>query len=257
MRFGVIAYLMALLLVPVGLIFHRTFENGFSPVWEALKEPNATHAFKVTLQVAVIGTIGNTLFGVLVAILMVRHSFPGKRLLGAFIDIPVAVSPVVTGLALILIYGRFQAIGGWLFDRGIQIIFSIPGMVMATMFVALPLVARAVIPVLEEVGTDQEQAARTLGAGPFQIFRRITLPSIKWALLYGVVLTLARSLGEFGAVAVVSGRIKGKTQTLPLYVQERFENFDFVGAYAAALVLAFIAIVILVVINLVKPKELV
>ena len=248
-------YLAFLLVLPVGLVFWRTFQDGFAPVWQSLMQPNALHAFKVTLQVGVIAVIANTVFGLVAATLIVRHTFPGKRILNAFIDLPVAVSPVVTGLALILVYGRFSPAGGWLAERGITIIFALPGMVIATIFVALPLVARAVIPVLEEIGTDQEQAARTLGAGPFQTWRRITLPAIRWALAYGVVLTLARSLGEFGAVAVVSGRLVGKTQTLTLYVQERFEGFDIAGAYAASFVLALLAIVILVAINLLRPKE--
>jgi sulfate transport system permease protein len=255
LRFTALAYLAFLLILPVGLVFWRTFENGIAPVWDALTEPNAVHAFKVTVQVAAFAVVCNTVFGIIAAILIVRHEFPGKRLLTAFIDLPVAVSPVVVGLALILIYGRFEPIGGWLADRGFDVIFSLPGMVMATIFVSLPLVARALIPVLEEVGTDQEQAAHTLGAGPFQTFRRITIPSIRWALSYGIVLTLARSLGEFGAVAVVSGRLVGQTQTTTLYVQERFEGFDVTGAYAAAFLLALIAIVILIAINVVRPKE--
>ena len=255
LRSVAVTYLLFLLVLPVGLVFWRTFETGFPPVWEALTQPNALHAFKVTLQVAVVAVVLNTLFGVMVALLVVRHEFPGKRVLNAFIDLPVAVSPVVVGLALILVYGRFGPVGGWLAERGFDIIFAMPGMVMATIFVSLPLVARAVIPVLEEVGTEQEQAAQTLGAGPFQTFRRITLPSIRWALAYGVVLTLARSLGEFGAVAIVSGRLVGQTQTMTLYVQERFEGFDVMGAYAAAFLLALIAIVILVTINVVRPRE--
>lgn len=255
LRWSVLAYLLLLLVLPLGVVSWRTFENGVAPVWDALSEPNAVHAFKVTLQVAVLAVVANTVFGVLVAILLVRHQFPGKRVLNAFVDLPVAVSPVVTGLALILVYGRFSIAGGWLADRGVDVIFALPGMVMATMFVSLPLVARAVMPVLQEVGTEQEQASQTLGAGPFQTFRRITLPSIRWALAYGVVLTLARSLGEFGAVAVVSGRLVGKTQTTTLYVQERFEGFDITGAYAASFLLALLAIVILVVINVVRPKE--
>jgi sulfate/thiosulfate transport system permease protein len=255
LRSTALAYLAFLLVLPIALVFWRTFKNGVVPVWEALTQPNAAHAFTVTLQVAVLAVICNTVFGVVVAVLVVRHDFPGKRLLNAFIDLPVAVSPVVTGLALILVYGRFEPIGGWLMRHGINVIFALPGMVIATIFVSLPLVARAVIPVLEEIGTEQEQAAWTLGAGPVQTYRRITLPAIRWALAYGVVLTLARSLGEFGAVAVVSGRLVGRTQTLTLFVQERFEGFDIAGAYAASFLLAFIAIVILVAINVIRPKE--
>jgi sulfate transport system permease protein len=255
LRLIALVYLAFLLVLPVALVFWRTFQNGVPSVGAAVTAPNAMHAFKVTIQVAVVAVICNTVFGVVAALLLVRHDFPGKRLLNAFIDLPVAVSPVVTGLALILVYGRFEPIGGWLARHGLNVIFALPGMVIATMFVSVPLVARAVIPVLEEVGTEQEQAARTLGAGPFQTYRRITQPAIRWALAYGVVLTLARSLGEFGAVAVVSGRLVGRTQTLTLYVQERFEGFDIVGAYAASFVLALIAIIILVAINVIRPKE--
>ena len=255
LRLVAVAYLALMLMIPVGLVFWQTFEHGAAPVWEALVQPNAVHAFKVTLEVALLAVVCNTVFGVLLAVLLVRHEFPGKRLLGAFIDLPVAVSPVVAGLALILVYGRFEPVGGWLARHGLQVIFAVPGMVLATIFVSLPLVARAVIPVLEEVGTEQEQAARTLGAGAFQTFRRITLPSIRWALAYGVVLALARSLGEFGAVAVVSGRIVGETQTLTLFVQERFEGFDFVGANAAALLLAVVAIVLIAAINIIRPAN--
>lgn len=255
LRSTALLYLAFLLVLPVALVFRRTFEHGVSPVWAALTAPNAVHALTVTLQVALLAVLANTVFGVMAALLVVRHEFPGKRLLNAFIDLPVAVSPVVTGLALILIYGRFEPIGGWLFRHGVNVIFALPGMVIATIFVSLPLVARAVIPVLTEIGTEQEQAARTLGAGVFQTFRRITLPSIRWALAYGVVLTLARCIGEFGAVAVVSGRLVGRTQTVTLYVQERFEGFDIAGAYAASFLLALIAIVILVTINVIRPKE--
>ena len=255
LRSTALVYLLFLLILPVGLVFWRTFEGGLGPVWDSLTQPNAIHAFKVTLQVGLVAVVCNTIFGLTAALLIVRAEFPGKRILNALIDLPVAVSPVVTGLALILIYGRFAPVGSWLSERGFDVIYALPGMIIATIFVALPLVARALIPVLEEIGTDQEQAARTLGAGPIQTFHRITLPGIRWALAYGVVLALARSLGEFGAVAVVSGRLVGKTQTLTLYVQERFEGFDIAGAYAASFVLALIAVVILVAITVLRPKE--
>jgi sulfate transport system permease protein len=255
MRIVALAYLAFLLMIPVGLIVWRTFENGFGPVWDALSSPLATHALTVTLQVALIAVVANTVFGVVVSLLLVRHEFPGKRLLNTFIDLPLAVSPVIVGLALILVYGRLEPVGGWFYDRGIDIIFSVPGMVMATIFVSLPLVVRAVVPVLEEIGMEQEQAAWTLGASPAQTFRRITLPAIRWGLAYGVVLTLARCLGEFGAVAVVSGRVRGETQTLTLFVEERFQNFDAQAAYAASFALAAVAVVALVAMNVFRPKE--
>jgi sulfate transport system permease protein len=188
-------------------------------------------------------------------VLLARHRFPGRGALNALIDLPLAVSPVVVGLALILVYGRFEPIGGFLDDHGVKIIFSLPGMVLATIFVSLPLLARELVPVLQEIGVEQEQAAWTLGASGLQTFRRITLPAIRWALAYGVILTLARALGEFGAVAVVSGGLVGKTQTLTLYVQQEFQNFDPIGAYSASFVLAVIAIAALIVINVLRPKE--
>jgi sulfate transport system permease protein len=250
-----LGYLTVLVGVPVGLIFWRTFEHGVSPVVEALTDPSVLHAFKVTGIVAFWAVLLNTVFGVGVAILLVRHRFPGRRLLSVLIDLPIAVSPVVVGLALVLVYGRFAPIGGWLDHHGIKVIFAYPGMVLATMFVSLPLVVREVAPVLEEIGIEQEQAAWTLGANSVQTFRRVTLPAIRWALAYGVVLTLARSLGEYGAVAVVSGRLIDRTQTATLVVEERFQNFDQTTAYAVSVTLAIVAIMILVLINVLRPKE--
>jgi sulfate transport system permease protein len=235
-----LVYLLLLLVLPVGLICWRTFEHGLGAFLAALSSPNAVHAFAVTLSVAVWAVLANTVFGIGTAILLVRHHFPGKRVLGALIDLPLAVSPVVVGLALILVYGRFAPVGGWLERHGLQIIFSLPGMVLATIFVSLPLVVRAIVPVLEEMGEDQELAAHTLGASRWQTFRRITVPGIRGALGYGVVLCLARALGEYGAVAVVSGRLVGQTQT---------------AAFATATVLALIAIVILLLTRLLRPKE--
>ena len=250
-----LAYLLMLLVVPVGIVFFRTFRDGFSPFWDAVTTSQAQHAFRVTVEVALFAVVGNTLFGLVAAVLLARHRFPGRGALNALIDLPLAVSPVVVGLALILVYGRFEPIGGFLDDHGIKIIFSLPGMVLATIFVSLPLLARELVPVLQEIGVEQEQAAWTLGASGLQTFRRITLPAIRWALAYGVILTLARALGEFGAVAVVSGGLVGKTQTLTLYVQQEFQNFDPIGAYSASFVLAVIAIAALIVINVLRPKE--
>ncbi len=254
LRVVALAYLTVLLLVPLGLVFWRTFEHGVAPVWHSLTTPAALHAFRVSVIVAFWAVLLNTIFGVGAALLLVRHRFPGKRLFSALIDLPIAVSPVVVGLALILVYGKFSPPGGFLQHHGFQVIFALPGMVLATVFVSLPLVVREVAPVLTEIGIEQEQAAWTLGAGRFQAFRRITLPAIRWALGYGVVLTLARALGEFGAVAVVSGRLVGKTQTATLLVDESFQNFDQATAYAVSVALALIAIVILVVVNLMRPE---
>jgi sulfate transport system permease protein len=248
-------YLAALLVLPVGLVGWRTFAHGVGPVWDALTQPGAVHAFRLTVVIAVCAVIGNTLFGVTAAVLLVRHRFPGRRILNALVDLPLAVSPVVVGLAIILVYGRNTGVGGWFGDRGMHIVFATPGMVLATIFVSLPLVVREVAPVLEEIGTEQEQAAWTLGASSRQAFRRVTLPAIRWAVAYGVVLTLARGLGEYGAVAVVSGRLVGKTQTATLFVEERFQNFDQPAAFAMSFALAAIAVIVLLAINLIRPKE--
>jgi sulfate transport system permease protein len=253
LRFVVLVYLALLLVVPVGLIAYRTFADGTQPVIDALTSDDFTHALKVTLVVAIWAVVLNTIFGVGAALLLVRGRFRGKRILSAIIDLPLAVSPVVVGLALILVYGRFAPAGGWLERHGVQVIFSTPGMVLATVFVSLPLVVRATVPVLEELGDEQEQAAHTLGASRWATFRRITLPGIRWALAYGIVLCLARALGEYGAVAVVSGRIVGQTQTLTLYVEQEFNNFDQPGSYAAATVLALIAVIALLVTKLLRP----
>ena len=255
LRLVALGYLTFLLVLPVGLVCWRTFQDGVGPVVDALTDPSVLHAFRITGIVAFWTVLLNTVFGVGLAILLVRHTFPGRRLLNAVVDLPLAVSPVVVGLALVLVYGRFSTLGGWLDDQGVQVIFALPGMVLATVFVSLPFVVREVAPVLEEVGIEQEQAAWTLGASPVQAFRRVTLPAIRWALAYGVVLTLARALGEFGAVAVVSGRLVDKTQTVTLIVEERFQNFDEATAYASSVALAAIAVGILVVLNLVRPKE--
>jgi sulfate transport system permease protein len=255
LRAVALGYLALLLVLPLWLVTWRTFGHGLGPVWDALSDPSTVHAFKITAIVAFFTVVANTVFGVGVALVLVRRDFFGKRALNALIDLPLAVSPVVVGLALILIYGRFEPVGGWLAGHGLQVIFALPGMVLATVFVSLPLVVREVAPVLQEIGTDQEQAAWTLGATRLQAFRRVTLPSIRWALAYGVVLTLARALGEYGAVAVVSGRLVGRTQTVTLLVEQRFQNFDQPGAYAASFALALLAVAALVLINVLRPKE--
>ena len=248
-------YLLFLLVLPVGLIGWRTVSHGLSPVARALATPEAIHAFEVTGSVAIWSVLANTLFGVGTAVLLVRHRFPGRRVLNALIDLPLAVSPVVVGLALILVYGGLTPAGGFLERHGFQVIFSLPGMVLATIFVSLPLVVRAVEPVLRELGDEQEQAAYTLGAGRLETFRRITIPAIRAALGYGVVLCLARALGEYGAVAVVSGHLVGQTQTATLFVEERYQNYDYTTAFATATVLALVAVLTLLLTRLLRPKE--
>jgi sulfate/thiosulfate transport system permease protein len=255
LRLGALGYLALLLLFPLGTIVWRAFSTGAAPVWNALTNPDTVHALILTLQIAVIAVPLNTVFGILCALVLVRHRFPGKALLSAFVDLPLGVSPVVVGLALVLVYGRFGWWGGWLSDHGIQVIFALPGMILATIFISLPFVVREVVPVLQEIGTDQEEAASTLGSSGVQTFFRITLPAIRSGVGYGVVLTSARSLGEFGAVSVVSSNIAGQSQTLTLYVQDRFQQFDSTGAYTSSLVLASLALVTLIAMTLWKPKE--
>jgi len=250
-----LTYLGLLLALPVGLVFYRAFEKGLGPLWESITTPEAMHAFWLTLVMVAVAAPLNTLFGVLCALVLVRQDFRGKSILNASIDLPFAVSPVVIGLALILVYGRDGWVGGWLAENGVQVIFSPIGMVLATIFVSLPFVVREVVPVLREIGTEQEQAAATLGASPLQTFWRVTLPAIRWGVAYGVVLTTARALGEFGAVSVVSGKLSGRTETLTLRVEERFQGFDLTGAYSAAVVLALMALATLLVMNLLRPKE--
>jgi sulfate transport system permease protein len=241
-------YLGALLIVPVGMIFYRTFEHGLSQPIDAITSADGLHAFWLTIVCVGIAVPLNTVFGVVTALVLVRQNFRGRALLNAAIDLPFAISPVVIGLALFLVYApRNSWFGESLAENGIQIIFSLPGMILATIFVSLPFVVREVMPVLQEIGTDQEEAAETLGATPWQTFWRVTLPAIRWGVTYGVVLATARALGEFGAVSVVAGNVSGSggTQTLPLFVKDQFDNFSLAGAYAAALVLAVIAIAVL------------
>jgi sulfate transport system permease protein len=249
-----LAYLAVILVGPLVIVFWRTFQDA-SAAWDALTTPETIHAFKLTLIITAIAVPVNTVFGIVCALAIVRKRFWGKGLLNAFIDLPLALSPVVVGLALFLLYGRTGWFGTWFSDRGVQILFALPSMVIATIFVSLPFVAREVVPTLREIGDEQEQAARTRGAGGWQTFWRITLPSIRWAVIYGVILTTARSLGEYGAVAVVSGRLQGRTETATLRVQERYESFDQAGAYAISIVLALMAILVLLAMTLVKPKE--
>src|SRR3954451_3563856 len=255
MRFLALGWLAALLLVPVGVVFYRTFEHGFGAFWASITTPAAIHAFWLTIEIAAIAVPLNAVFGVIAALTLVRGRFRGRALLDAFVDLPFAVSPVVIGLAMLLVFGRGGWIGPWLLDHGIRVIFSVPGMVLATIFVSLPFVVREVQPVLVEVGDDQEQAAATLGASPWQAFWRVTLPAIRWGLVYGIILSTARSIGEFGAVSVVSGKISGQTETLTLLVEKRFQNFDLAGAYAASALLAVIALATLLAMTLIKPRK--
>ncbi|HEX4245706.1 MAG TPA: sulfate ABC transporter permease subunit [Acidimicrobiales bacterium] len=249
LRTVALGYLALLVVIPVGSVFYRAFQHGFVVAWDAVTTPDALHALWLTLLVVLIAVPLNTAFGIGVSLILARHRFRGAWLLDAFVDLPLAISPVVVGLALVLVYGKTGWFGNWLAGHGIEIIFSFPGIVMASATVSLPYVVREVLPVLQEIGTDQEQAATTLGASSFTAFRRITLPSIRRSLAYGVTLTTARVLGEFGAVVIVSGAIAGRTQTLTLFIQDSIDNLNPVGAYAGAVILALIALVVLTVLG--------
>ena len=252
LRSIVLLYLAALIIVPVGMIFYRTFEHGLSQPIDAVTSSDGQNAFWLTIVCVGIAVPLNTVFGVMTALVLVRQSFRGKALINALIDVPFAISPVVIGLALFLVYApRNSWFGGWLMDNGVQVIFSTPGMVLATIFVSLPFVVREVMPVLQEIGTDQEQAAETLGASPWQTFWKITLPAVRWGVTYGVVLATARALGEFGAVSVVAG----SNLTMPLFVRKQFESFDLAGAYAAALVLALLAMAVLLTMSYLQKRS--
>src|SRR3954449_19351 len=250
-----LGYLTLLLLAPLVMIFYKTFEHGLAPPIDAITSPDGLHALKLSLLMVAIAVPLNTIFGVGCALLLVRHKWKGNAFIDAIINLPFAVSPVVIGLSLFLLYGTDGWLGPTLAEAGIEVLFSVPGMVLASIFVSLPFVVRETVPVLQEIGTDQEAAASTLGANSWQTFWRITLPSIRWGVAYGIVLTTARVLGEFAPVTIVSGSITGKTQTLPLFVEKQFANFNLPGAYGASLVLALLALTTLLAMNLLKRKE--
>ena len=256
LRFVVIAYLFLLVMWPVSLVVTHTFEHGDQALRSILEDPDMQSALQLTLVAAVVATAINTVFGVSISLLLARNQFPGKRAISALVDLPLAVSPIVVGLALVLVYGgRNGWFGPTLEGWGFQVIFSTPGIIMATAFVSLPLVIREVVPVLHELGNEQEQAAQSLGANGWQTFWRVTLPSIKWAVIYGVVLTLSRSLGEFGAVKVVSGNVLGETRTATLAVEEKYLNFDQEGAYAIAFLLASVSVLAILVVFVLRSRE--
>ncbi|MFL5971843.1 MAG: sulfate ABC transporter permease subunit CysW [Gaiellaceae bacterium] len=255
LRFAALGYLAALLVVPVGLVVYRAFQDGVAEFIAAITTPEALHALWLTILIALIAVPANTVFGIFCALAIVRRKFPGHGLVNSIVDLPLALSPVVVGLALILVYGRQGWWGGWLIDNGFQVIFALPGMVLATIFVSLPFVVREVVPVLREIGDEQEEASATLGASSWQTFWRVTLPAIRWGVAYGVVLTTARALGEFGAVSVVSGRIAGRTETMTLHVEERFQAFEVQDAYAASVVLALLAVATLLAMTLLRKDE--
>jgi sulfate transport system permease protein len=239
-------YLFLVLLIPAIAAFYEALHKGLSPFLDALQQSDFIAAIQLTLLITFIVVPLNTIFGLCAAWIIARNRFPGRAFLLSLIDLPFSVSPVVAGLMIVLLYGRNGWFGPWLEQMDIKFIFALPGMVMATIFVTMPFVAREVIPVLEEMGPEQEEAARTLGANDWQVFWRVTLPSVRWGLLYGVLLTNARAMGEFGAVSVVSGSILGRTATLPIFVEQAYKNYQTEAAFSAAVILALLAIVTLI-----------
>jgi sulfate/thiosulfate transport system permease protein len=254
-RLGVIGYLAIVLLGPLAMVLWRTFGSGLGPVWAALVSGGVGHAVYLTLLITAITVPVNTIFGVAFAIALVRHKMPLGRLASAIVDLPLGLCPVVVGLALYILYGRGGWFGTWLLAHNVRVLFALPSMVLATVFVTVPFVAREVVPLLRALGDDQEQAAATLGATPFQIFRRITLPSIRSAVEYGMVLTAAFALGEYGAMSIVSGSILGVTETLTIHIQTAYDSLDVQGAYVSAVILLALAAAILVAMNVLRPKE--
>ena len=240
--------------IPLLLIFIQAFEKGWRVYLAALTEPDAVAAIKLTLLVAAVAVPLNAVFGVVAAWAITKFRFRGKNLLVTLIDLPIAVSPVISGLIFVLLFGLHGALGPWLQEHDIKIIFAVPGIILATTFITFPFVARELIPLMEEQGTEEEEAALVLGASGWQTFRRITLPNIKWGLLYGIILCNARAMGEFGAVSVVSGHIRGATNTVPLHVEILYNEYSFAAAFALATILAALAIATLVLKSIIEWK---
>ncbi|VDC27253.1 sulfate ABC transporter permease subunit CysW [Pseudogemmobacter humi] len=241
--------------VPMAYIFHRAFAAGYAVFLTNITEPNTLHAIWLTVLTAVIVLPVNIAFGVAAAWAIARFTFPGRKALLVLIEIPFSISPIIAGICYLLLYGRNGLIGPYLLANDIQILFALPGIVMVTMFVTAPFVVREVLPLMQAQGSEQEQAALTLGASGWQIFRRVTLPNIRWALLYGAVLCGARAVGEFGGVSVVAGKIRGQTNTLPLQIELLFQDLNVTGAFAAASTLTLIALVVLVLKTLMESRR--
>ena len=248
-------FMTLFLLVPLLSIFIEAFRQGLQVYWAAITEPDALSAIKLTLLAAAIALPLNAIIGIAVAWAVTKFDFRGKSLLLTLIDLPFSVSPVIAGLALVLVFGVNAALGGWLEAHGLQVIFAVPGIVLATVFVTFPFVARELIPLMQAQGSAQEEAARILGASGWQIFRRVTLPNIKWALLYGLILSNARAMGEFGAVSIVSGHIRGQTNTMPLHIEVVYNEYQFAAAFAVSSLLALLALVTLVLKYLVERRS--
>jgi sulfate transport system permease protein len=251
---AVVGWFAVLILVPALALVRGALSGGLAPFVAALSAPEARRAFSLTLAITVLATVVNTIFGLAFAIVLVRHKFWGRTLADGLVDLPFAVSPIIAGLMLVVLYGPQGWIGRWLEMAGIRVVYQWPGMVLASLFVTLPFVVREVVPVLREFGVEQEEVAYTLGAGRWRTFWRVTVPSIRWGLAYGVTLTVARSLGEFGALLVVSGNILGRTQTATLYIHDGIESFNTEGAYAASVLLAAVSFVMLVAMELLRKR---
>jgi sulfate transport system permease protein len=251
---AVLGWFALLILVPTLALIRGAFAGGLGPFWQAISSADARRAFGLTLGITAVATLVNTAFGLAFAVVLVRHRFWGKTLVDGLVDLPFAVSPIIAGLMLVIVYGSQGWLGRWLEPAGLRVVYAWPGMALATIFVTLPFVVREVVPVLREFGVEQEEVAYTLGAGRWTTFWRVTLPSVRWGLAYGVTLTVARSLGEFGALLVVSGNILGRTQTATLFIHDGIESFDTEGAYAASVLLAGVSFVMLIVMEALRRR---
>jgi sulfate transport system permease protein len=250
-----LGFLALFLVLPLAVVFGQALSHGFRAYLGALREPDALAALRLTLLAAAIGVPQNVVFGRAAAWAVARFDFPGRSLLVTLIDLPFAVSPVISGMVFVLLFGRQGIFGPWLADHGVKVVFAVPGIVIATLFVTFPFVARELIPVMQATGAEEEEAARVLGASGWQIVRRVTLPNVRWGLLYGVILCNARAMGEFGAVSVVSGHIRGLTNTLPLHVEILYNEYRFQAAFAVASLLAFLALFTLAAKSLVEWRS--
>ncbi|MGM9648862.1 MAG: sulfate ABC transporter permease subunit CysW [Butyricicoccaceae bacterium] len=239
-------FLTVMLIFPLVYVIVTAFREGIAPYWNAVTDEYAVKSILLTVQVTVITVIFNTVFGLFAAWTITKFRFRGKKIISTLIDLPLTVSPIIAGLIFVLTFGRQSALYPFLQNAGIKIIYAVPGIVLATIFVTFPFVSREIIPVLTAAGSSEEEAAALMGANGFTIFRRVTFPHIKWALLYGIVLCTARAMGEFGAVSVLSGHLRGKTNTMPLYVELLYQGYDFTGAFAISSILVVMAIAVLV-----------
>ena len=247
-------FLVVMLILPLIYVMFTAFEEGIQVFIKAVTDEYALKAIGLTIEITVITVIINTIFGIFASWCITRFQFKGKKIISTLIDLPLTVSPIIAGLIYVLTFGRQSALYPYLQGAGIKIIFAVPGIVLATIFVTFPFISRETIPVLTAQGTDEEEAAALMGAGGFRIFREVTFPHIKWALLYGIVLCTARAMGEFGAVSVLSGHLRGKTNTMPLYIELLYQGYDFTGAFAVSAILVLMAVVILVLRSVLENK---